>query len=149
MNFALPIYVAIILQQDNQFLLLQRKTDKAISKNQWEFPGGALQAGETLMQGAIRKAQQELNVTIHASDLKLVHVLHIHQDADNESDMLGFYFVAKKWQGIPVNNEPDKHAHIQWFTMGALPLTPTEYPLQALLKHDVTYSEHGWHHKKQ
>ena len=138
----LPAYVGIILKKDNQVLLIKRlNTDWA--SGQWNFPGGLLEENETLMNAAIREAQEEIGVTISPDDFELVHVLQVKANNKNTKDIFGFYFMAQSWHGTPINNEPHRHSEIGWFDMNNLPTNITEHALQALdgLKNNMRYSE--------
>jgi 8-oxo-dGTP diphosphatase len=140
--FTLPAYVGIILKKDNHVLLVKRRnTDWAAEY--WNFPGGLLEASETLLHAAIRETQEEVGVTIDPHDFTLVHVLQVKKGGTNTKDILGFYFVAEAWQGTPVNNEPDRHSGIGWFDINALPGHVTEHAKQALngLQKNIRYSE--------
>lgn len=129
--FTLPAYVGIILQQADKVLLVRRhNTDWASGK--WNFPGGLLEKGETLVQAALREAREEVGVTIATNDLELVHVLQVYASATNTKDILGFYFLVTRWEKTAVNNEPDRHAEIGWFSIDALPSSTTAHALKAL-----------------
>lgn len=54
--------VAAIIVKDNRILATQRGYGEFI--NQWEFPGGKIEAGETKQEALIREVKEELNVLI-------------------------------------------------------------------------------------
>jgi len=140
--FAIPAYVGIILKKDNQVLLIKRQnTDWAAEC--WNFPGGLLEANETLPQAAIRETREEVGVEVAPQDFTLVHVLQVKKGGTNTKDIIGFYFMAEQWQGTPVNSEPEKHSEIGWFDVGVLPRNMTEHAKQALVgfQSDIHYSE--------
>lgn len=140
--FTLPSYVGIILARDNEVLLVKRHNTDWASGN-WNFPGGLLEQNESLLYAAAREAQEEIGVTIELNTLQLVHVLQVHKGSTNTKDILGFYFIAKNWQGTAINNEPDRHAEIGWFSVDNLPEHITTHALQALhgLQQGIYYSE--------
>ena len=140
--FTLPAYVGIILKKNDQLFLVKRhNTDWAAE--QWNFPGGLVEAGETLVQAAIRETQEETGVIVAPHNFKLVHVLQVRKSNSNTKDILGFYFMAEQWNGTAVNNEPHRHSDAAWFEIDALPAGITEHAQQALrgLLKDVRYSE--------
>lgn len=127
--FKLPAYVGIILQKDDRFLLVQRcNTDWA--DGCWNFPGGLLEEDETLAQAAAREAHEEIGVMIDPNDFELIHVLQARKTPTHNKEILGFYFLAKKWQGIPFNKEPHRHSNIAWFNCNQLPKEITQHALQ-------------------
>lgn len=136
-----PGYVGIILKQDNRVLLVKRiNTDWA--SGQWNFPGGLLEENETLIAAAAREAHEEVGVIITQTDLQLVHVMQVQKNESHTKDIIGFYFLATKWEGAPINNEPHRHSEISWFAIDALPEQITDHAKQALygLQNKLYYS---------
>lgn len=129
--YKIPAYVGIILKKDNHVLLVKR-TNTDWASGYWNFPGGLLEEHETLMQAAIREAQEEIGVTIIPSDLTLVQVLHVKKSEKNTKDIFGFGFLAEKWNGTPINNEPHRHSEIGWFDLDDLPEHITEHAMLAI-----------------
>jgi len=140
--YKLPAYVGIILKKDNQVLLVKRhNTDWA--SGCWNFPGGLLEENETLINAAIREAQEEIGVTLNDNNMKLVQVLHVRKSETNTKDIFGFGFLVESWQGTPVNNEPHRHSEIGWFDLNNLPEKMTDHALAAIdgIKNNRIYSE--------
>lgn len=140
--FKIPAYVGIILKKDNHVLLVKR-TNTDWASGYWNFPGGLLEENETLINAAIREAQEEIGVTLNANNMKLVQVLHVRKSERNSKNIFGFGFLAEKWHGTPVNNEPHRHSEIGWFDLNKLPEKITEHALAAIdgLKKNRIYSE--------
>ena len=57
------VAVGVLIKPDGSFLLTSRPTGKAYA-GYWEFPGGKLEAGETVGQALTRELQEELGITI-------------------------------------------------------------------------------------
>jgi len=57
------VAVGVLFQPDGHFLLTTRPPGKAY-EGHWEFPGGKVEAGETLEQALIRELQEELGITV-------------------------------------------------------------------------------------
>jgi hypothetical protein len=75
-----------------------------------------------------------------------VHTVHHRQD-DGVADRIGFFFEATRWQGDPVNREPDKCLALRWFPVDALPADLIPYPaagLRGYLAGDFGVTLHGW-----
>jgi hypothetical protein len=55
---------------------------------------------------------------------------------------------ATRWQGEPVNKEPDKCLAVDWFGFDELPADIIEYPeigIRAFLDGEAaSFSEYGW-----
>ncbi|WIG83258.1 (deoxy)nucleoside triphosphate pyrophosphohydrolase [Photobacterium damselae] len=74
--------VAAVLMNGDQFLAVQRGESKLsyVSKK-WEFPGGKVEAGETLVAAITRELEEELRITI-ADPQFLLTVEHSYPDFD-------------------------------------------------------------------
>src|SRR3954462_2170259 len=59
--------VGAIIVQDGRVLLIKRA--KAPLLGEWSIPGGMLELGETLRQGAEREALEETGLLVRATDL--------------------------------------------------------------------------------
>jgi 8-oxo-dGTP diphosphatase len=57
------VAVGVLFQPDGHFLLTTRPPGKAY-EGHWEFPGGKIEAGDTLTQALTRELQEELGITI-------------------------------------------------------------------------------------
>ena len=57
------VAVGVLLRADGAMLLSTRPPGKAY-EGYWEFPGGKLEAGETVAQALARELQEELGITI-------------------------------------------------------------------------------------
>jgi 8-oxo-dGTP diphosphatase len=57
------VAVGVLLRSDDSFLLTSRPEGKAYA-GYWEFPGGKLEADETVEQALRRELQEEIGITI-------------------------------------------------------------------------------------
>ena len=62
------VAVGVLLEHDGAFLLTSRPEGKVYA-GYWEFPGGKLEAGETVEQALRRELEEELGITIGAAEL--------------------------------------------------------------------------------
>lgn len=62
------VAVGILINTAGEYLLTTRPPGKAYA-GYWEFPGGKLEAGETVEQALRRELQEEIGVTIGAAEL--------------------------------------------------------------------------------
>ena len=60
------VAVGVLIDADGRFLLTSRPTGKVYA-GYWEFPGGKLEAGETVEQALRRELHEELGITIGAA----------------------------------------------------------------------------------
>jgi len=72
------VAVGVLLRSDHAFLLTTRPMGKVYA-GYWEFPGGKLEAGETVVQALRRELQEELGITIgRATPWKIALVDYPH-----------------------------------------------------------------------
>jgi 8-oxo-dGTP diphosphatase len=64
---AIEVAVGVLLAPDGQFLLTSRPEGKVYA-GYWEFPGGKLEAGETVEQALRRELQEEIGIVIGAAE---------------------------------------------------------------------------------
>ena len=57
------VAVGVLLRPDGQFLLTSRPAGKVYAGH-WEFPGGKVEAGETVEQALARELREELGIEI-------------------------------------------------------------------------------------
>ena len=62
------VAVGVLVRADDAFLLTSRPDGKAYA-GYWEFPGGKLEAGETVEQALLRELQEEIGITIQNCNL--------------------------------------------------------------------------------
>ncbi|MFH8407624.1 NUDIX domain-containing protein [Streptomyces sp. NPDC018019] len=147
MPTATPIVDTHVILRDGDKVLLPRRGGPADSygHGRWHLPSGKLDAGEPLTVGAARETLEETGITVDPDYLRQVHVVHHHQAPGEER--LGFFFLATRWEGEPVNREPDKCLDLRWFDVHDLPEDFIEYPAAGLygyLKEAESPTFHGW-----
>jgi len=57
------VAVGVLIQRNGDFLLTSRPQGKAYA-GYWEFPGGKLEAGETVEQALVRELNEELGIEV-------------------------------------------------------------------------------------
>ncbi|MGP3918867.1 NUDIX hydrolase [Nonomuraea sp. 10N515B] len=123
-TFRPHVGVHLILIRGGKVLLLLR-ANTGFADGSWSVPGGCLDAGETLPEGAAREAREELGIVIDRADLAFAHLCH-HADPDGQA-RIGVFFAATRWAGEPVNAEPSKCDKIDWFGLDDLPADVVSY----------------------
>lgn len=113
-----------------KFLACQRPPHKARGLT-WEFPGGKVEAGETLAQALIRECREELDVTLAVAG-PLMDVTHVYPDITVHLTLL---------ESTVAEGEPRaiEHHDIRWITMeeaftGVYPFSPADQEFLERLK---------------
>ena len=114
------------LGQEREFLLTSRPEGKVYA-GYWEFPGGKLEAGETVHQALARELHEELGITIGASTpwrelvMDYAHArvrLHFCKVDDWQGEFEMREGQAMAWETLPVRSRPVLPGTIpvlQWF----------------------------------
>jgi ADP-ribose pyrophosphatase YjhB (NUDIX family) len=79
---------AIVVNRAESILLLSKPT----GVQRWQVVSGALEAGETLLDGTLREVREELGNDIRVRPLGTVHVETFHYD-QNVQYMIGTYYL--------------------------------------------------------
>ena len=70
----IDVAVGVLIHPNGSFLLTSRPPGKAYA-GYWEFPGGKLEAGESVQQALARELQEELGIEIGAASLWKVEMV--------------------------------------------------------------------------
>ena len=113
------VAVGVLIERDaagreGRFLLTSRPEGKVYA-GYWEFPGGKLEAGETVHDALARELHEELGITIGAShpwkDLVMDYPharvrLHFRKVFDWRGDFEMREGQAMAWESLPVASRP-------------------------------------------
>lgn len=122
--------VGIILVNQNGELFLVKRGHKAKNeKYTWEFPGGAVDFGETRKDAVIRELKEEFGVAV-AVDCELM--THDHIITNEGQHWVSTTYLGRIMQGDVKIMEPDKHEAIGWHHPTKLPK-----PLSSISKANI------------
>ncbi|HEX7764847.1 MAG TPA: 8-oxo-dGTP diphosphatase MutT, partial [Cellvibrio sp.] len=105
MNKLVHVAVGVIYRPDGNILIAKRP-DSAHQGGLWEFPGGKVDAGETIQQALARELREELNIHVLASE-PLIQIRHHYAD---KSVLLDVHRITR-FAGEACGNEGQP---IQW-----------------------------------
>ncbi len=93
------VAVGILVQPDGQFLLTTRPPGKSY-EGHWEFPGGKLESGETVVEALTRELYEELGIQV-----KVIERWR-EQTVDYPHALVRLHFCkVTRWQGELVMRE--------------------------------------------
>ncbi len=110
----IDVAVGVLIDADGRFLLTSRPPGKVYA-GYWEFPGGKVEAGETIAQALQRELHEELGITIGAAHpwrqeiVDYPHALvrlHFCKVFDWQGDFEMREGQAMAWQRLPVQVAP-------------------------------------------
>ena len=108
------VAVGVLIDRDGRFLLTSRPEGKVYA-GYWEFPGGKLEAGETVEQALRRELHEELGITIGDAQpwqIELVDYPHarVRLHFCKVYDWVGAFQMRERqamaWQTLPVEVAP-------------------------------------------
>lgn len=112
------VHVAVgVILRDQQVYICKRPDDKH-QGGKWEFPGGKVDAGETVTQALARELDEEVGITVHASSPLTV----IRHDYGDKRVLLDVHIV-EKFSGEPQGLEGQEG---KWLPAGQL--RPEDFP---------------------
>lgn len=123
------VAVGVLMQSDGSFLLTSRPAGKPYA-GYWEFPGGKLEAGETIEEALGRELNEELGLTIEKAVAWRVEVV----DYPHALVRLHFFKVTQ-WSGELQMKEQQSFA---WSVLpaGVSPILPGALPVLEWLEHE-------------
>ncbi len=122
-----PIDVAVgILMKSNGDVLFGQRPEGKPYAGYWEFPGGKVEAGETILDALKREFVEELGVSIQSAE-PWCGVEHVYPHAHVRLH----FFISRQWHGEPQSLEGQAFA---WQGSVQLdPVLPATIPLLAWL----------------
>ena len=141
MRAKFPVTVHLFFFRNGHILLL-RRFNTGFRDGEYSVPAGHLDGDETVMAAAVREAEEETGVRIEADDIVFSSVMH-RNEGDERVD---FFVHVLKWQGEPVNTEPEKCDELIWADVQALPINTIPYIRRAIDNHrkGSSFDEFGW-----
>lgn len=109
---------AILLDKDNRILLAERLSSKL--KGYYGAPGGHLEWMQSFRVCAVTELEEETGVKALISNCD---VIGVDQGFAPEEDhcWVIVYVSVKKWDGVPMTIEPDRHGKWKWYPLREIP----------------------------
>jgi len=142
-RFKVLSFVALILKRGSEVFLI-RRFNTGSEDGLYGCAGGGVDAHESVTQAMIREAYEELGIALNKEHLKVVHI--VQRKTAQGQEMIGFFFEACAWEGVPCINEPHKCDDAQWFELSNLPhnCQPAFTHVLMQLNQQQFFSEMGW-----
>ncbi len=123
-----------VLLQGEEFLLTSRPEGKVYA-GYWEFPGGKLEAGESVEQALRRELQEELGITIGAAQIWKTQMV------DYPHALVRLHFCKVwDWQGELQMREAQSHAW-QSLPVAVTPVLPGTIPVLTWLAKERQFTD--------
>ena len=128
------VAVDVLIRPDGDFLLTSRPEGKVYA-GYWEFPGGKLEAGETVLQALQRELQEELGITTLQAALWRTELV----DYPHALVRLNFCKVSK-WRGELQMREAQQFAW-QRLPVQCAPVLPGTVPVLTWLAQERGFTD--------
>jgi 8-oxo-dGTP diphosphatase len=126
------VAVGVLMQADGRFLLTSRPEGKVYA-GYWEFPGGKLEAGESVEQALRRELQEELGITIGQAQVWKTQMV------DYPHALVRLHFCKVwDWQGELQMREAQSHAW-QTLPVEVVPVLPGTVPVLGWLAEERSF----------
>jgi 8-oxo-dGTP diphosphatase len=127
------VAVGVLLQADGHFLLTSRPEGKVYA-GYWEFPGGKLEAGESVEHALRRELQEELGITIGPAQVWKTQMV------DYPHALVRLHFCKVwDWRGELQMREAQSHAW-QSLPVAVVPVLPGTVPVLAWLAQERQFT---------
>ena len=128
MSARVEVAAAVMLRANGQEFLLAQRPEGKVYAGYWEFPGGKLEAGESVRDALVRELHEELGITVTACSPWLTREFiypHAHV-------RIHFWRVTA-WDGEIGITAPLEHAAVDWLKCGetasVAPILPANDPI--------------------
>jgi 8-oxo-dGTP diphosphatase len=137
MTKIVEVAAAVMLRADGREFLLAQRPEGKVYAGYWEFPGGKVEAGETVHQALVRELQEELGITVTACSPWLTRQFTY----PHATVRLNFWRVTA-WDGEIGISAPLEHSAVEWQETGSLatvaPILPANDPILKALSLPTT-----------
>lgn len=109
-----PLHVAVGVVSDAQGrILISRRADEMHQGGKWEFPGGKVEAGESVQEALARELEEELGILVRSAR-PIIQIPYHYPDR---------YVLLDVWQVDQFEREPEAREGqpFTWVTQDALP----------------------------
>ncbi len=124
--------MVLVVRGDGRALAVRHKATSKTGANQVTVVGGKLEAGEFLVEGALREPAEAIGIHVAAGKPEFGRPAH-YLDRDGVW-VIGAVSVAYRRQGEPRNAEPHKHERILWVDPACPPSDCRPYTWRVLVE---------------
>ena len=105
----------MILNENDEILVSQRKVPGTPFDQNWQFPGGYQEFGESWQETSRREVKEECDLELDPSQIKVVEVLNVvDQESGYHNVGVYTYTEVKKEQAKFKTTEPHKNTEWRW-----------------------------------
>ena len=111
-----PITVLVFIVNAEEKILFLSHPEQ---KGEWQIVKGALEAGETLLEGVLREMREEIGADVQVCPLGTVHALTVRHD-DNIHHFIGIFYLMAYEGGQIQPGDDMLGSHFRWWSLEEL-----------------------------
>ncbi len=124
----------VVFRRGDEVLLQLRRHTGYMDEHWAMAAAGHVEAGESVVEAAMREAHEELGVRVQPADLRGLTGMHrTHRNGRPIDERVDWFFECRLWTGDPALQEREKAADLRWFALDALPDPVVPHELQVLI----------------
>lgn len=128
MSAIVEVAAAVILRAEGREFLLAQRPEGKVYAGYWEFPGGKVEAGESIHQALVRELQEELGIDVTAASPWLTR-----QFTYPHATVRIHFCRVTAWEGEIGITAPIEHSAVAWQRCGEAasvsPVLPANDPI--------------------
>ncbi len=125
------IVTLIGLINPENYVLISKRKNNAQFNGFWEYPGGKVEVGESIITSLLRETREELGLNLNSSCISPL-TFSIDKSKDQETTLL--LFVCRKWTGQPQNIEGQELVWIKPLDLNRYKMPPANIFLNSILR---------------
>ena len=125
---SIHVAVAVLRNAEGKILLSRRRKGTHLA-GLWEFPGGKLEAGESLSEALQREIKEELDIEI-LTHRPLIQISHSYPEKQVFLDV----HLVNTWQGSPAGVEGQQITWVAAEEIDDYPLPPADKPIVTAIR---------------
>lgn len=106
--------VGAVIEKDGKYFLAKRGEEARNKVGKWEFPGGAVEMGDTVEETIVREMKEEHGIDVEVKELLDYQSYFLSNDNQH---WFAVTFLCSLVSGEPKILETEKCEEIGWFTL--------------------------------
>ena len=119
-----------LINSENCVLISKRK-NRSNFNGFWEYPGGKIEVGESVINGLLRETKEELGLTLSYS---CISPLAFSIDKSKEQETTLLLFVSRKWNGQAQSMEDQELIWVKPIDLNQYKMPPANIFLNSILR---------------
>ncbi len=125
------IVTLIGLINSENYVLISKRKNSASFNGFWEYPGGKVEEGESLINCLLRETKEELGLNLSSPCISPLS-FSIDKSKDQETTLL--LFVSRKWDGQPQSMEGQELTWVKPIDLNQYKMPPANIFLNSILR---------------